>query len=149
MEGFVFKLLDRYGVSVVIVVVIVLLVWKIFPELVKVWIQKILAETSLIQATQDAVTTKIPNAIGDLKTTFVQEHSQTVDKIKSAIGAETDKRIEGKIAELAQAQAKSAETQAKIAARVGAPDTDVPPPMSSIPLPPPPPNRAPYPSRPG
>ncbi len=126
MEEFVFKLLDRYGVGIVIVVVLVLLVWKIFPELVKVWIQKILAETSLIQATQEAVTTKIPNAIGDLKTTFVQEHSQTVEKIRTAIGSDTDRRIEGKLQELAQAQAESAKTQAKLAARVGVPDTDPP-----------------------
>jgi hypothetical protein len=128
MEEFVFRLLDRYGVSIVVVIVLVLIVWKAMPEVVKVWIDKIRAETALIQATQDAVTTKIPAAIGDLKTTFIAEHKNTVSEIKGAIGADTDRRIEGKIAEIAQAQNETARTQAKIAAKLSAEDSTYPPP---------------------
>lgn len=112
MEEFVFKVLDRYGVSIVIVVVLVLLVWKALPEVLKVWIDKIRAETSLIQATQDAVTTKIPSAIGELKTTFVTEHKNTVAEIKGAIGADTDRRIEEKLEKIAKDQERLARRSA-------------------------------------
>jgi hypothetical protein len=133
MEEFTFKLLDRYGVSIVIVVVLVLLVWRVLPDVVKVWIDKIRAETSLIQATQEAVTTKIPTAIGDLKTTFVAEHKATVDTIKSAIGADTDRRIEEKLSTIER-------EQQKILTRAGSiPDVEAGAP----------PSRAVYPSRPG
>lgn len=106
MEEFVFKLLDRYGVSIVIVVVLVLLVWKVMPEVVKVWIDKIRAETSLIQATQTAVTTTIPTAIGELRTTFISEHKSTVAEIKGAIGADVDRRFEEKLERIAEDQRK-------------------------------------------
>lgn len=106
MEEFVFRLLDRYGVSIVIVVVLVLLVWKALPEVLKVWIDKIRAETSLIQATQTAVTTTIPAAIGELKASFIAEHKNTVAEIKGAIGADVDRRFEEKLERIAEDQRK-------------------------------------------
>lgn len=98
VEAFIFRLMSEFGAGLTIVAVLLIFVWRIFPKIADVWIDKIRAETALIQATQNAVTTTIPQAIGDLKTTFVSEHQATVEKIKGAISDETDKQIKEKLA---------------------------------------------------
>lgn len=130
MEEFLLKVFDRYGASMLLSVVLILLVWKVAPDVVKVWIDKIRAETDLIRETQNAVKTTIPNAIAalaaDLKAVFVSEHRSTAKELREVIGSDTDKRIESKLADLEKAQTK-------IAARVGASDTEIPPPRSQQP----------------
>lgn len=115
VEGFIFRLLSEFGAGLTVVAVVLIIVWRIFPKIADVWIDKIRAETSLIQATQNAVTTTIPQAIGDLKATFVSEHQSTVEKIKGAITDETDKQIKEKLATIERRVMRST------------PDSDSPP----------------------
>lgn len=134
MESFIFRLLNEFGAGLTVVAVVLILVWRVFPKVADVWIDKTRAETSLIQATQAAVTTSIPKAIddlnmshlkamGDLRSTFITEHKATVMEIKSAIGTETDKRIEEKLTAIERRVARSPL------------ETDAPPPPSRSPAP--------------
>lgn len=131
-ESFVFRLLNEFGAGLTVVAVVLILVWRVFPKIADAWVDKLRAETTLIQATQTAVTTSIPKAIdelntshlqamGDLRSTFITEHKATVVEIKSAIGSETDKRIEDKLATIERRISRAA------------PDTDGPPPPSRTP----------------
>jgi hypothetical protein len=110
-----FKILDHYGVSMVVVLLLVLLVWKVSPELVKVWVDKIRAETEVIRKTGDAVSEKIPQALGelrtahlagmsDIKTAHVEGMSEikvaltntetrVINTIQNTVAADTDRRI--------------------------------------------------------
>lgn len=135
MESFIFRLLSEFGAGLTVVAVVLILVWRVFPKIADVWIDKTRAETSLIQATQTAVATSIPKAIDDLNTshlqamnnlrsTFISEHRATVGEIKGAIGAETDKRIEEKLTAIERRVARTAPH-----------DTDAPPPQSRAPAP--------------
>lgn len=123
IEGFIFRLLSEFGAGLTVVAVVLIIVWRIFPKIADVWIDKIRAETALIQATQNAVTTTIPQAIGDLKATFISEHKTTVDELKGAITDETSKRIDEKLATIERRVLRST------------PDSDTPPATARGPLP--------------
>jgi hypothetical protein len=123
MDDTLFKVLDRYGVSMVIVLILALIVWKVAPEVVKVWIDKIRAETDTIRATQKAVSETIPAAISELKTAFVAVEGRLVEAINRAVSSDTDRQIVGRLDQIERVQQKLAAV-----ARGSIPDTEIPPP---------------------
>jgi hypothetical protein len=92
-----FKILDRYGASMVVIFLFVVIVLKVMPELVKVWVDKIRAETEMIRKTGDAVADKIPAAINEMKIAIVAVEGRIVDAIKNNTAADADRRIEGRL----------------------------------------------------
>lgn len=127
MEETAFKILDRYGPSMVVIVFGVLLVWKIAPKLVEVWVEKIKAETKAIEHTGEAVRTTIPAVLGEIKTAHVsglQEvktalvgaEGRIITAVHGAVGADTDRRIEDRLSKIEHR-----------VSRGSIPDSDAPP----------------------
>lgn len=101
MQKFVFDLLREFGVSMTIVIVILMLTWKVLPELVKVLIDKYRAETDLVRKTQEIVAS-FPSVFSEMKTAIIAELQRQHTAIKDSIGADTDRRIEDKVDKIAR-----------------------------------------------
>lgn len=93
MQKFIFDFLDRFGVSLTIVAVVLILTWKVFPDLSKVLIDKYRAETELVRETQKVIAS-VPTLLQELKTAIIAELKAQHTAIKETVGAEADKRIE-------------------------------------------------------
>jgi hypothetical protein len=96
MQKFVFDFLDKFGASFTIVAVILILTWKVLPELTKVLIDKYRAETDLVRETQKVVIS-FPSVFSEMKTAIIAELQKQHTSIKEHIGADTNKRIENKV----------------------------------------------------
>ena len=101
MQKFVFDFLDRFGASLTIVAVVLILTWKVFPELSKVLIDKYRAETELVRETQKVVAT-FPTLVQELKTALIASLAEHRNSIEKSIGEGTDKRIETKVESIAR-----------------------------------------------
>lgn len=101
MQKFVFDFLDRFGASLTIVAVVLILAWKVFPELSKVLIDKYRAETDLVRETQKVVAT-FPTLVLELKTALIATLVEHRTAIEKSIGEGTDKRIETKVESIAR-----------------------------------------------
>lgn len=104
MEDFVFKVLDRYGLGGALLAVFGILVWRISPRLVDVWVEKIKAETDTIRETQKAVSTSIPAAIregyADMKEALIGAETRIVDAVEATVGAEVNRRVENRLSKI-------------------------------------------------
>ena len=101
MQKFVFDFLDRFGASLTIVAVVLILTWKVFPELSKVLIDKYRAETELVRETQKVVAT-FPMLVQKLETALIAALAEHKVSIEKTIGEGTDKRIETKVESIAR-----------------------------------------------
>lgn len=127
MQKFVFDFLDRFGVSLTIVAVILTLLIKvvpkfaeIVPELAKVVIDKYRAETETIRDMQKVIVS-FPSALLGFKNEVLTEMRSQHSSFKDTIGMDTDKRIEAKVDSIARKVSRGSE-----------PDSD-PPPRTSKP----------------
>lgn len=125
VQKFIFDFLDKFGVSLTIVAVILAMVWKvlpefakIIPELAKVAIDKYRAETETIRDTQKVIVS-LPAIFQEMKTAIIAELQKHQTSIEKSIGADNDRRIEDKVDRLSR-KVSHAE-----------PDSD-PPPRSSL-----------------
>lgn len=101
MQKFIFDFLDRFGASLTIVAVVLILTWKVFPELSKVLIDKYRAETDLVRETQKVVAT-FPTLVQKLETVLISMFAEHRTSIEKTINEGTDKRIETKVESLAR-----------------------------------------------
>lgn len=115
VQKFVFDFLDRFGVSLTIVAVVLSLVWKvvpevmkIIPELAKVAIDKYRAETETIRDMQKVIVS-IPSALSEMKNAVISEMRSQHSSFKESIGADTDKRIEAKVDVIARKVSRKSE----------------------------------------
>lgn len=115
VQKFVFELLREFGVSFTIVIVILMLTWKVFPELIKVLIDKYRAETDLVRETQKVVVS-FPSVFAEMKTAIVAEIQKQHSSIKEHIETNASNRIEAKVDRVSRAVSHSE------------PDNDPPPP---------------------
>lgn len=101
MQKFVFDFLDRFGASLTIVAVVLILAWKVFPELSKVLIDKYRAETEYVREGQK-VLAGIPSLVQKLETTMIAALAAHHSSIEKSIGEGTDRRIETKVESIAR-----------------------------------------------
>lgn len=101
VQKFVFDFLDRFGVSLTLVAFMLILTWKVFPELSKVLIDKYRAETELVRETQKVVAT-FPTLVQELKTALISTLAEHRTSIEKSIGEGTDRRIETKVESIAR-----------------------------------------------
>ena len=117
VQKFIFDFLDKFGVSLTIVAVILILVKQVFPKLSDVLIDKYRAETDLVRETQKVVAT-FPTLVQELKTALLATLNDHRVSIEKSIGEGTDKRIELKVESIAR----------RVSSMPGAvPDSDHPP----------------------
>jgi predicted PurR-regulated permease PerM len=126
VQKFVFDFLDRFGVSITIVVVVLALVWKVVPELAKiipklaeVIIDNYRAQTEYIREGQKALAS-LPSIFSEMKTAIIAELQKGHSQIRESIGADTDRRIEDKVDKIARKVSHSE------------PDSDPPPATMSM-----------------
>jgi hypothetical protein len=101
MQKFVFDFLDRFGASLTIVAILLILTWRVFPKLSEVLIDKYRAETELVRETQKVVAT-FPTLVQELKTALIATLTEHRVSIEKSIGEGTDKRIETKVESIAR-----------------------------------------------
>lgn len=122
MQKFVFDFLDRFGASLTIVAVILILSYKVVPELAKVAIEKYRAETEMIRDMQKVVVS-LPSIFTELKVALVSNSNEMKLAIITELQrhqSDGDRRIEDKVDRLSRKVAHSE------------PDSE-PPPRSSLP----------------
>ncbi len=125
VQKFVFDFLDRFGASLTIVAVILILMIKvvpefakIVPELAKVVIDKYRAETETIRDTQKIIVT-IPSVFLGFKSEVLAEMRSQHSSFKETIVMDADKRIEAKVDSIVRKVSHSE------------PDSEPPPPRNS------------------
>lgn len=113
VQKFIFDFLDKFGVSLTIVAVVLALIWKIvpeiakiIPELAKVWIDQYRAQTDYIREGQKALAS-LPSVFSEMKTAIIAELRAQHTQIKETIGSDTDRRIEGKVDQIAHKVSQS------------------------------------------
>jgi predicted PurR-regulated permease PerM len=106
LQKFIFDFLDRFGVSLTIVAVLLALVWKVVPEaakiipkLAEVVIDNYRAQTEYIREGQKALAS-LPSIFSEMKTAIIAELQKGHSQIRESIGADTDRRIEDKVDKL-------------------------------------------------
>jgi predicted PurR-regulated permease PerM len=125
LQKFIFDFLDKFGVSLTIVAVLLALVWKVVPEaakiipkLAEVVIDNYRAQTEYIREGQKALAS-LPSIFSEMKTAIIAELQKGHSQIRESIGADTDRRIEDKVDKLTRKVSYSE------------PDSDPPPPTVS------------------
>lgn len=120
VEKFVFDLLDRYGASFAILLVILMLTWKIGPDLAKVMIDKYRAETDYVREGQKVIAL-VPTKFDELKTALIVEFEKQHRTLKETVVSEADKRIEATVNAILR----------RLSTNAPNPDSDPPPPARS------------------